>query len=519
MSSEDNKRIARNSVALYIRMFIGMAVSLYTSRVVLQVLGVENFGVYNVVGGVVSLFSFLNASMSGATSRFITYELGCNNRQKLRLVFNNAMLAHLIIAVSVVILCETIGLWLLKYELEIPADSKTAAMWVFQCSILSMALNITQIPYTACIIAHERMKAFAYTDILNTFLKLGIVYLLLIIPGEKLRIYGLLLLSISIIITLIYRLYCIRNFEECHLSINCLDRSYMKSMLKFSGWDLFGNFSWVARIQGVSLIINIFFGAIANAAIGVSNQVQGAITAFSNSITMAIKPQIIKSYAANQELRCLSLISIGIKITFIALLTLSIPLILYIRYILDLWLVVVPKYAPVITQLTIVCVIFSAIPTITITGVHATGNIKKASVVSGLIYLSTVPITYGLYKMHFSIYAPFVINIITVVLCGCTNYFFITKYLRVAKFSKFFFNIVLRCIIAFILCFGFCTAIKGYLPDGNFIKFCLASIITGIITLALGYLITLNKFEKAKINELSFSFCKRSINNKNTTCN
>lgn len=495
-------------MALYFRMFIGMAVSLYTSRVILDVLGVEDFGVYNVVAGIVSLFSFLNASMSGATSRFITFELGKGSIVRLRRIFCSAMLVHIFIAIMVLVLCETIGLWLLKTKLNIPQESKDSAMWVFQCAILSTAVGITQVPYMSCIIAHERMRTFAFTDLLNTFMKLGIVYILIIVSGNKLRIYGLLVLAISFSITLIYRIYCIKQFDECHFSFKNIDKTDVKCILSFSGWDLFGNFSWVVRIQGINLLINIFFGAIANAAIGVANQVQGALTAFSNSIIMAIKPPIIKSYAQGQESKVLFLMNWGIKITFIALLIISIPLIINIDYVLNLWLSIIPQYTPIITQLTILSVLFSIIPTLTISGVHATGNIKLASVVNGLIYLSTVPITYVLYKFEFSIYVPFIINIITVLICGCTNFIYLAKYVKTAKIRVFFFEIIIPYIINTLLCLGLCALISFYLPGGNFLSFILSCVVFTLVTIIVSSLVLLSSTERTKIKRIINSLCK-----------
>ena len=271
-----NKRIAKNALMLYIRMFISMIVGLYTSRVVLATLGVEDYGIYGVVGGVVSMMGFLNASMSGATSRFLTFELGRGDMKRLADTFSSALIVHIGIAIIVFIVAETVGLWFLCNKLVIPEDRMEAAHWVYQCSILSAMLGITQAPYNASIIAHEKMGVYAYVEILNVTLKLLIVYLLVIGDFDKLKLYAVLVLAVSVLIMLIYRIYCIRMFQETHFHF-VWKKDILKPLLSFSGWNLYGNLGNMFQQQGTNFVINFFFGVVMNAAMSVGLTVANTV--------------------------------------------------------------------------------------------------------------------------------------------------------------------------------------------------------------------------------------------------
>ena len=262
-TTSNNKRIAKNTIMLYIRMFISMLVGLYTSRVVLATLGVEDYGIYGVVGGVVAMMGFLNASMSGATSRFLTFELGRGDKDRLAKTFSSALIVHIAIAIIVFILAETVGLWFLCNKLNIPEGRMEAAHWVYQFSILATMLSITQVPYNATIIAHEKMDVYAYMEILNVSLKLLIVYLLCIGNFDKLILYASLMLAVSILIMMVYRIYAIRQFPEAHFHW-IWDKTYLRPLLSFSGWDLYGNACVIARQQGTNFLINIFYGVVFN---------------------------------------------------------------------------------------------------------------------------------------------------------------------------------------------------------------------------------------------------------------
>lgn len=325
MSESNSKRIAKNTVLLYVRMVMSVLVSLYTSRVVLQVLGVDDFGIYGIVGGVVTLFAFLNATMSGATSRFITYAIGKGNEEHIREVFSTAVQVHLAIALVIVILAETVGLWILETKLVIPQERMFAARIVYQFSVLALAVQVAQVPYNGSIIAYERMDVFAYVELLNVFLKLGIVYLLMLMDFDKLILYAILVLSVNILIAMIYRIYCIRKISTCHYK-HIIRKDLMIPMLSYSGWDLYGNVCTTLRSQCVNIIINMFFGVALNAASSVANSVQGVVSNLSGNVIQAFRPQIIKSYAQGNFTYMNSLVSNAVKYTLILFMMLCVPL-------------------------------------------------------------------------------------------------------------------------------------------------------------------------------------------------
>lgn len=416
-----NKRIAKNTVMLYIRMLLSMVVGLYTSRVVLQTLGVEDYGIYGVVGGVVSMMGFLNASMSGATSRFITFELGRGNIQRVRDTFSSAMIIHIGIALLVILLAETVGLWFLCNKLVIPEGRMTAAYWVYQCSIISAAVSVTQTPYTAVIMSREKMDIYAYLELLNVSLKLGIVYLLVIGNFDKLILYAILTLAVSVFMAMLNRIYCIRKFEESRFRW-VWSKELLKPMLSFSGWDLYGNMSSSVLQQGRTFIVNMFFGVSVNAACGIATTVHGVLQGFSGNILSAIRPQIIKSYAANDINRMQNLICNGIKYTTLFIMLISFPLIVNMDYILSLWLGSVPDYTSTFCKLLLVNNIVSVATFFFIIGIHATGRVK-AFIITGTVSMLQLPILYILFACVsdtpvWTYYIYIMFSLFSVLMCG-----------------------------------------------------------------------------------------------------
>ena len=397
MSNDNDKRIARNTVFLYIRMLLSIVISLYTSRVILQVLGEVNYGIYGLVGSVVAMFSFLNTSMSGATSRFLTYEMASGDKEKLRDTFNSTFIIHIGIALLILVLAETVGLWFLHNKLVIPEERMFAAEVVYQLSIISMVVTITQVPYNAAIIAHEKMDVYAYVELLNVTLKLIIVYILLIGNFDKLILYGILVLCVSTLIAFIYRIYCIRHYEETHIRL-VFKPQIIKPMLSFSLWDLYGNMSVTARQQGTNFILNIFFGVAINAASGIATMVQGIISGFSGNILQAFRPQIIKTYTTGNYVKMENLMSNAIKLPVIMLFIISIPIIIEIDYIMKLWLVDVPQYTTNFCRILLIVNIIGAINNVFNTSIHACGNIKKLSILNGTIILLNLPMMYILFR-------------------------------------------------------------------------------------------------------------------------
>ena len=440
----NNHLIAKNTIFLYVRMLLSMGIYLYTTRVVLSILGVEDYGIYNVVGGLVAMFSFLNATMSGATSRFITFELG-KNSSKLQTVFSVALTIHIIIALIVFLIGETFGVWFLENELTIPATKMYEAKWLLQFSIMTMIFSFTQVPYNASIIAHEKMNVYAYFELVNVGLKLLSVYLLLIIDTNKLIFYGAIVMLIQIGVTLLYRLYCINKWEHCKFKLS-LDREFLRPLLSYSGWDLFGNASLVARTQGVNILLNIFFGAVMNAAAGIAMQVQTAAMSFATNVMTAFRPQIVKTYATKSYNEMINLISLGSIITYVLYLIIVTPLIFEMDFILHIWLKEVPNYTVCFCQLALLMDLVSNSGRFLMIGIDATGRIKETSLLLGCLYLLVIPISYVLFKYQAEPYTPYIYNLLTPLLAIPINLFWLHKY--ISKFSPmaYFRKIIVRLI-------------------------------------------------------------------------
>ena len=384
----DNKTIARNSILLYLRMLLSIIVSIYTSRIVLQTLGVSDYGVYNVVGGVVAMLTFLNSAMAGATSRFFTFEMGKDDTKRLNNTFSSAMFIHIGLAAVVLIITETFGLWLLCNKLVIPEERMFAAHVVYQCSIIGMVITFTQVPYNAAIISHEKMDVYAYVELLHVFLKLGIVYLLLVGNFDKLVLYAILVLSVNVIVAMTYRIYCLKNFVETKV-VFLWDKSILEPMLSFFGWNAFSGCGYSLRVYGSNIVLNTFFGTIVNAAGGIAATVQGIIIGFIGNIVTAFRPQIIKNYSSGNINRMLTLTVSSIRLnTFLAALVV-IPVFIDAEYIFQLWLGLVPKYSIEFCRLLLFGIFITCVSQIVTIGLHATGNIKLPSILTGMIDFST----------------------------------------------------------------------------------------------------------------------------------
>jgi len=396
---------------LYIRMLLMMAITLYTSRVILQALGVTDFGIYNVVGGIVAMFGFLNATLACGTQRFITFALGKQDKEYLNKTVSISIMFHCLLALLVIILIETIGLWFLYNKMVLPPDRIDAAFWVLQFSAISCAIGITQVPYNACIIAHEKMGAFAYISILDVTLKLAIALSLLVYSNDKLILYGLLLAIASIISMSIYRIYCLRHFEESHFRY-CRDRALEKEILVFSSWNMAGTLPSTLSTQGFSLMMNTFFGPVVNAAIGVSNQVNGAVTQFVTNFQTAANPQITKLYASDNRYQMYRLIVNSAKFSCYIAMLLMIPLIVEMDIVLKIWLGDnVPQYTVVFTQIVLIQNLLQTIINPLIVCSTSVGKLKIPALVSGGALFSILPVSYILLRLGAS--APLVFGVAT----------------------------------------------------------------------------------------------------------
>lgn len=392
----NNKRIIKNSTFLYLRMLLSIAVSLYTSRVVLNTLGETDYGVYSLVGTIVMLFAFLNTCMSSATSRFLTYELSRGDDNILKKTFSTAMSIHISIAIIIFIVAEIAGLWFVP-ELDIPDNRRFAAQIVYQLSILSMMITVTQVPYNATIIAHEKMDIYAYVELLHVVLKLLIVYILMIGNFDKLILYAILILVVNIIVAFTYRIYCIKHYKESHFKLT-YDKSITKQMLSFSLWDLYGNMSVSVRQQGTNILINKFFGTALNAASGIATTVQGIISGFSSNILQAFRPQIIKNYSIGEYKRMEELMRNAITFALLMLFIISMPLIIEIEYVMHLWLGEVPDYATTFCRILLLMNFIGAINVVLTTAIHASGKVKLLSFSAGTIALLCVPTIFLLFR-------------------------------------------------------------------------------------------------------------------------
>ena len=393
--SKNNKRIAKNTILLYARMLMLMLISLYTSRVNLQALGVADFGIYNVVGGVVAMFSLLSGSLSAATSRFITFELGKGDKERLKKVFSSTVTIQLILILIIVILLESIGLWLLNNKMVIPADRMEAANWLFQFSIISFAVNLWSIPYNAAIIAHEKMSAFAYISIFEASAKLAIAFLIVRNPFDRLIYFGLLILVVSLIIRFLYNMYCKKHFEECHYTF-IWDKSILKEIFGFAGWNFIGASAVVLKDAGGNVLLNMFFGPIVNAARGIAMQVNGAVYGFVSNFTMALNPQITKNYALGNFEYMMKLVFQGARLSYYILLFICLPILVNTQYILELWLGQVPEHATDFVRLVLLYTMSESLASTLITATLATGQIKKYQILVGGCQLLNLPLKLGL---------------------------------------------------------------------------------------------------------------------------
>lgn len=396
-TSQNNKRIAKNTLLLYARMLFLMVISLYTSRVVLNTLGVEDYGINNVVSGFIGMLGFLSGSLGAASSRFITYDLGVGNMYVMKKTFGNIVTIHLLLAVIIFILGETVGLWFVLNKLQIPENRMTAAIWVYQFSIFSFMLSIVSVPYNATIIAHERMKAFAYISIVDAILKLLIVYLLVVIPYDKLIIYAILFFCIQIFDRVVYGVYCYKHFEETKTKL-AFNKKLFKEIFSFAVWTMNGNLAVIGYTQGINVLLNMFFGPVVNAARGVAVQVQGVVTGFCNNFQMALNPQLTKSYAQNDLEHMQQLLKVSSKFSFFLLFIISLPLILEAPLVLKWWLGIVPEHTVNFLRLILCSSMLIALSNPLVVSVHATGKIKKFQVIEGTMLLCIVPIAYVLLK-------------------------------------------------------------------------------------------------------------------------
>lgn len=506
MLSSDNKRIAKNAGMLYVRMFFLLLTTLYTSRVILASLGIVDYGIQNVVAGIITMFSFLNTSMSTATQRYLTFTLGTGNQEELKRIFSTSFIIHCGIAIFLLIIAESVGVWFVNNKLNIPFERLTAANWIFQFSMLAMTLTIIQIPFNALLIAHEKMNIYAYMSIFDVLTKLFIAYTISWFDGDRLILYGFLLFIQTCISTSIYIFYCSNHYKECRFRFYWY-KDLFKQITSFAGWNLFGSIAWIIKSQGNNVVLNLFFGPVVNTAYGIAFQVTNAIKNFVGNIQMAFNPQITKKYAENKQKEMISLIFQSSKYSFFLLFFLSLPVFMQTDFILHIWLKQVPDYAVIFTQLVILEALVDTLSGPMITGLMATGKIKMYQIIVGSLLIIPLGISIILLKQGFGVTTIFWVSIIfTCISIGARTWF-----------GKLQFALSIKRYIRFVIFRSVCVAIpSGLLTYAvatskltPWLLFITTGVCSSVSILFFIYLIGLEEEERLLVRNLLNKFIRK----------
>lgn len=461
---QSNKRIAKNAIMLYIRMFLVMGVSLYTSRLVLQALGVEDFGIYNIIGGVIVLFSFINNAMVASTQRFLNFELGKQNYDEARKVFSASLSIYFIISIVVFILSETIGLWFFSTYIQIPSNKIVEANYVYQFTILTFIINILKAPYNSAIIAHEKMNFYAGISVLEVFLKLLIVYILFY-SSNRLVIYSILTMIVALIISSVYVFYCKKHFIICKYRFE-FNKERFIALTSFSGWSLLGSVANIGSQHGINILLNMFFGVALNAAMGIANQVSNAIYQFVSNFQIAFNPQITKLYASGKNEQFLTLISNASRYSFYLLFVFALPITIYCNEILDLWLVTVPEYAVIFCKLLIFSAFFDTLSGPLWASVYASGILKKYQINISLLLLSILLVAYIVAKMDAPVEYVLFVKVIFNLIIYLYRLFYCCKNLNL-NFILYFKDVLCRCFLVLALAVGVLIVLNHYVELDN----------------------------------------------------
>ena len=482
MSQSSNKQIAKNALALYLRMFLTMLVGLYTSRVILQALGVEDYGIYNVVGGFVSMFSLISGSLASSVSRFLTFELGSGNMEKLKRVFNTSIFVLMGLALIVLVATETFGIWYLNNKMVIPEARMTAAMWCFQLSLVTFIVNLINQPYTAAIIAHERMDIYAYLAISDSILKLLICFAVLHSPIDRLVFYAILLCLVTLINQTIYVIFCKLKFEECTFHI-IFDRSLFKDMFGFAGWNFIGSSAAILTSQGSNLLLNWAGGPVVNAAYGIANTVSGLVTTFVNNFTQAFTPQITKRYAAKEYDSLMQLLIYGSKYSYYLMFLMALPIMLTADFLLNLWLGQVPEHAVWFVRFIILSNLFDAISRPVVNAKNATGRIRNYQIVVGGILLLVLPLAYICIKIGLPVESVTAAAALISFVAVLARMYMLRGDFPSWSSSIFFKTVVLRVLVVSVIAAILPVTTHATLPEGwtNFIVSGALSLLSAII--------------------------------------
>lgn len=504
-SYANSKRIAKNTLLLYFRMLFLMLVSLYTSRVILNALGVEDYGIYTVVAGTVTMFSVLSGALSSAISRFLTFELGKGNEIQLRKIFSTSVTIQAAIVIIILLLAETIGLWFVNEKLTIPESRITAANWCYQFSIITFAINLIYVPYNAAIIAHEKMSAFAYISILEALGKLLVAWCIVISPIDRLVFFAALVAMIAWSICFIYIYYCRHYFDECKYRFYC-DYPLLKQMFSFAGWNFIGVSASILRDQGGNIVINMFCGPTVNAARGITTKVNAAINGFVQNFMIALNPQIIKSYASENRDYMMSLLYRGARFSFYLLLLLSLPIFAKTEYVLTLWLRIVPEHTVNFVWLILLFTLHESLANPLITAMLATGNIRNYQIIAGGLNLLNLPVSYYALRLGYepesvliiAIFFSIVVQIARLVLLKQMIMLDIWKYIK-----KVYINVIIVAVVSSVI-----PLLISKKLDDSFDGFLLSSLSSFIWTGCVVWLLGMDSNERQMISTKALTYIK-----------
>lgn len=494
--ASDSKRLAKNTLLLYFRTVIVLFIGLYTSRIILNNLGIDDYGIYSVVGGFVSMFGIISHTLTSTTQRFLNFELGKEDGARSREIFGASMTIHILLSIILLLLFETIGVWFLNNKMNISSDRIIAANWAFQCSIITFILNVVSQPYNAAIIAHEKMNAFAYISLLDAILKLAIVFLIKISTFDRLIFYCVLLLCEAFLIRSIYSSYSRKHFNETHYSFT-KDISIYKEITGFASLNFLGVLASTLSGQGVNMLINIFYGVTLNAARGISVQVSHAILKFVDDFMTALKPQITKTCAAGEYKEMELLCHRGSKYSYYLILLFAIPIFIKTPYVLNVWLKNFPENTIIFVRLTLLLTLFTVLSKTTITAILASGKIKRFTYMIGTINLCTLPICYIILKMGYPVYSVYIVNIVIEIILLITRLFVLRKLLQF-QIINFIKEVIVPIIFVTIPSFYFSYLISKYIEDSilSLLLYVLCSI---VIVISIIIIIGLKKQERLSV--------------------
>lgn len=496
----NNKRIAKNTLFLYIRMLFSMVVGLYTSRVILETLGISDYGLYNVVGGFVSIFMFVNGTMTAGAQRFMSYALGEKNNEKLNKVFSNSIIIHCVLAILILILVETIGIWFLENKMNIENGRSDAAFWVFQFSVLAAIIQVVQVPFQSSIVAHEDMGIYAYVSIYDTLMKLAVLYIIQRIDYDKLVLYGFFILLVQFSTAAIYCLYANKKYSECKLNWD-YDKTTMKEMFSFSGWAIIGSLAGTCQGQGVNVLLNMFFGTIVNAARGIAFQVNNVLLMFAHNFQIAVSPQIIKYYAGGERDEMSKLVIRCSKISAILLLFLMMPILVDCEFVLKIWLGDYPKYTPGFVKIICIQTLMQAIihPVIFVT--HATGKLKMPNLTGGICVMFALPMCYISYRLGANPYVVLFVSIIPWLFEQFFDLFYARKYAGFPML-RFYLDVYLRFAILGMIVYAVINAVYPYLNQGSWRGFIIMTIVSCIVSAIIYFYGGLSKGDRSVVISL-----------------